>query len=243
MICTSLSLLHIAATVSPHAYYLCQSCQGHDERNWEPSQSRHSEGCQLPKQQPHSVSMGTLLWPPGCGWRHLMYVFRDKKKSLFLLEILNNTGKLKPLSRLTLRHAVTTESLRRVRKLRDRCEEWLKMIVPNLLIFPTSSYAIVKNRRMLCTSTKTIMWKIWWRWHSWTWETHTHTQTMQNSRREKSDNKDSKDRSNLNSNLLKNTVRLYSNFPETRGFNLKRWMAPLQVSICAITHIFEFKRL
>lgn len=52
--------------------------------------------------------------------------------------------------------------------------------------------------------------------------THTHTQSMQNSRREKSDNKDSKDLSNLNSNLLKNTVRLYSNFPETRGFNLKR---------------------
>lgn len=32
------------AAVSLHAYYLCQSCQGHDEGNWEPSPSRHS-GC------------------------------------------------------------------------------------------------------------------------------------------------------------------------------------------------------
>lgn len=71
--------------------------------------------------------------------------FQRLKKSLFLLEILNNTGKLKPLSHLTLRRAVTTESLRRVRKLHDRCEEWLQMIVPNLLIFSTSSYAIVSS--------------------------------------------------------------------------------------------------
>lgn len=49
-------------------------------------------------------------------------------------------------------------------------------------------------------------------------ETHTHTQSMQNSRREKYDNEDSKDQSNLNSTLL--NIRLYSNFTE-QVLNLK----------------------
>lgn len=47
----------------------------------------------------------------------------------------------------------------------------------------------------------------------------THTQSMQNSRREKYDNEHSKDQSHLKSTLVNN--RLYSNFAETRVFNLK----------------------
>lgn len=90
MICTSLSLQHIPATVILHAYYLCQSCQGHDERNWEPSRSRHSGGCRVVEpRQPDSVCAGTLLWPPGCCWHHLMYIFKYKT-SPFTSEIVFN---------------------------------------------------------------------------------------------------------------------------------------------------------
>lgn len=49
----------------------------------------------LRARRPDSVSMGTLLWPPGCCWHHLMYIFRYKT-SPFISEIvfngLNNTG-------------------------------------------------------------------------------------------------------------------------------------------------------
>lgn len=48
----------------------------------------------LRAEQPDSVSMGTLLWPPGCCWHRLMYIFRYKT-SPFISEIvfngLNNT--------------------------------------------------------------------------------------------------------------------------------------------------------
>lgn len=40
----------------------------------------------LRAQQPDSVSMGTLLWPLGCCWHHLMYIFRYKT-SPFISEI------------------------------------------------------------------------------------------------------------------------------------------------------------
>lgn len=166
MICTSLSLQHIPATVILHAYYLCQSCQGHDERNWEPSRSRHSGGCRVVEpRQPDSVCAGTLLWPPGCCWHHLMYIFKYKT-SPFTSEIvfngLSNTEgqllspkeniertlcsfffyslsprKLKLLSRLTLKCTMKTELFCTV-GLYDCCREWLQIIPPNLLM--RSSY-------------------------------------------------------------------------------------------------------
>lgn len=106
-------------------------------------------------QQPDSVSMGTLRWPPGCRWHHLMYIFRYQM-SPFSSEIvfsngLNNTGgqrlsptdniehthavffffppamgKLKPMSDLTLRCTIKTELLCTVRKLQDCCEKQQK---------------------------------------------------------------------------------------------------------------------
>lgn len=147
-------------------------------------------------QQPDSVSMGTILWPPGCCWHHLMYIFRYKT-SPFISEIvsngLNNTEgqllspkentehphlwffpldsrlrKLKLLSHLTLRCTIKTKSYFVQReKLDDCCEEWLKIIPPNLLIYLNiilCNCLFTKHRHILCMSTKkNIMWKIWWR--------------------------------------------------------------------------------
>lgn len=176
MICTSLSLPHIPGTVSLHAYYLCQSCQGHDERNWEPSRSRHSGErgggmSSLQAQQPDSVSMGTLLWPLGCCWHHLMYIFRHKT-SPFISEIvfnwLNNTKgrllspteniehtlsfafdssrrKLKLLTHSTLRCRIKTELFCIVGENCDCCEQRQKR---SLLIFSTSFHAIVSSLKI-----------------------------------------------------------------------------------------------
>lgn len=114
----------------------------------------------LRARQQDSVSMGTPVWPPGCCWHHLMYIFRYKTfpfKSEMVFNGLSNTGgqllspkenivwtlsfspdlsprKLELLSRLTLRCTGKTKSYF-VQWENYACyEEWLYMMHPNLLI-------------------------------------------------------------------------------------------------------------
>lgn len=156
----------------------------------------------LQAQQPDSVSMGTLRWSPGCRWHHLMYIFRYQT-SPFSSEIvfsngLNNmggqrlsptdniehthavfspppaTGKLKPMSDLTLRCTIKSYYVQ-LENCRTAVRNSKKPIPPNLPIVLSiilCNCLFAKNRRMLRLKTKTIMWRNQMevsRCHSWIW--------------------------------------------------------------------------